>query len=172
MLTRFKGHIYGTTFIELIITMVIISIALVSVTSLFSATVGRSADPLWQVKTLKLAQFYMDEILSKRYDETTPVGGVPASTAVHCGSLGPEEANREDFDDVDDYITSGITPTIVNSGSINMDTSYTHYRIAIDVACRGGDLGLSPENAKKITLTITPPGSMSVSTFTTYKGNF
>ena len=59
----------------MVMVIVIVSIALVAVINVLSGSAGRSADPLWQYKTLKLAQFYMDEILAKAYDESTPLGG-------------------------------------------------------------------------------------------------
>ena len=97
------------------------------------------------------------------------------STVVNCGALGAEEGSREDFDDVDDYIVTNAVPALITSSSIVMDATYANYRISIDVQCRGGDLGLSAVNAKRIQLTITPPSGMvnvHAMTFTAYKGNF
>ncbi len=165
----------GATLVEMVIVIVIVSIALVAVVNALSGSAGRSADPLWQYKTLKLAQLYMDEILSKAYDETTPPGGVNPSTTVNCGGLGPEEGSRDDFDDVDDFIVTNAVPDIVTSSSIAMDTTYANYRISISVTCAGAELGLSASNGKRIQLVITPPGGMTnipKMEFTAYKGNY
>lgn len=174
----------GVTLVELVITIVIISIALIAVINAFSGTAGRSADPLWEFKTLKLAQLYMDEILSKPYDETTPLGGVPASTTVKCSELGPEkdedgnDESRDTYDDVDDYITGAIdiVPDIINAAGISMDETYKDYFLTITVVCAGTELGLADNAfAKRISLTIDPPAWVTNGTtmrFSVYRGNF
>ncbi|MCP5208681.1 MAG: prepilin-type N-terminal cleavage/methylation domain-containing protein [Hahellaceae bacterium] len=167
----------GVTLVEMVITIVIISIALIAVINAFSGTAGRSADPLWEFKTLKLAQLYMDEILSKPYDESTPVGGVPSSTAVNCSGLGPDGESRDTYDDVDDYITAGaIAPDIINAAGISMDGTYDDYLITIAVVCAGTELGLANNAfAKRISLTIDPPAWVTNGTtmrFSVYRGNF
>jgi MSHA pilin protein MshD len=108
----------GVTLVELIVTIVIIGIALLGVS--FSVQYGtrNSADTLIQVRATALAQAYLDEVLSKRFDEKTPVGGVPpcrapdgpggTPTARECtveGLFGPDGGGetRDRFDDVDDY---------------------------------------------------------------------
>lgn len=170
----------GVTIVELVITMVIISFALVTVVNAFYSTTARSSDPLWEYKTLKLAQLYFDEILTKRYDESTPVGGVPAPDFDDaCPSLGPESESRDTFDDVDDYITAGpVQPDIISATGITLDSTYDDYRIEVDVVCDGDGLGLAggnDGNAKLITLTIYPPSSVNRATtmkFSVYRGNF
>lgn len=169
----------GVTLIELVITIVIISIALLAVINAFSNTAGRSADPLWQFKTVKLAQLYLDEIISKPYHETTPLGGVPAvlPAAIVCTGLGNEGESRDAFDDVDDFITAGaVAPDIISATGISMDASYADYRISINVVCAGSDLGLANNaNAKRIELTIIPPTWVtngSTMMFSAYRGNF
>ena len=67
----------GATLVELVITIVIISVAIAGTVGAFSLIAGRSAAPLNQTRAVALAQIYMDEILGRRYDEDTPVGGVP-----------------------------------------------------------------------------------------------
>ncbi|ARU54821.1 MAG: prepilin-type N-terminal cleavage/methylation domain-containing protein [Pseudomonadales bacterium] len=166
----------GVTLVELVITIVIISIAIVGVISAFSSSVGRSADPLWQFKSLKLAQFYLDEIQAKAFDESTPLGGVPPSTSIDCGSLGPEEANRDEFDDVDDYIMANQAPAILSTSGMVLDSSYQDYRITITVSCDGTALGFATnDRVKRITLTVVPPESIAnadTMQFTLYRSNF
>ncbi|PCJ36334.1 MAG: MSHA biogenesis protein MshD [Moraxellaceae bacterium] len=157
---------------ELVITIVVISIALVAMVGAFSGSMSRSADPMWRNKTIKLAQLYLDEIHSKRYDENTPIGGVPAAAVpTSCSSLGPEAGEtRATFDDVDDYDgLSGSPPTGVNGA---LHSSYDNYVVTITVSCDGTAASVNGnQHAKKIKVSITPPAEGTMDFFV-YKGNY
>ncbi len=161
----------GMTLVEMVISIVLISIAMTAVLTAFSTSMGRSADPLWKNKSIKLAQAYLDEILSKNYDNDTPLGGAPATLAINCGSLGPEVGeSRADFDDVDDYHGIDEIPQLVTGGGLG---TYNLYRVQVSVVCAGGELGLSVPNnqAKRVTVTVVPP-NQSAMPFSAYRGNF
>lgn len=91
----------GVSLIEMVVFMVVISIALVALVGVYrQATIG-NADPIIRVRALEAAQSLLDEIISLKYDEQTPTGGVPA-----CSSFGaPACDNTADgnMNDVDDY---------------------------------------------------------------------
>jgi len=164
----------GVTLIELVISIVILSIAFVAMMRSFSFSIGHSADPLWRNKTLKLGQLYLDEILAKNYDDSTPLGGEPFVTNPSCLALGPETGEvRATYDDVDDY--NGISNVVPTSLTGSLDSSYSSYRVSILVVCDGLTVnvtGATPQNnAKKITVTVTPPGQSAVN-FSVYKGNY
>ena len=110
----------GISLIELIIFIVILSVALTSITLLYINTTRYSADPLVRIRSIELAQSTLEEILLKSYDHSTPVGGgcvrfpsgnsrCPVSnvtaTSQIAVALTAEEgsANRTLFNDVDDY---------------------------------------------------------------------
>ena len=162
----------GVTLIELVISIVVLSIAMVAMMNSFSLSMSHSADPLWRSKTLKLTQLYLDEILAKNYDELTPVGGMPFVANPSCASLGPDGAEtRATYDDVDDYHgISGSAPINQTGGSL--DSSYDDYLISVTVECDGDEVGASADiQAKKITVVVTPP-NQSPMTFAAYKGNY
>lgn len=163
----------GVTLVELVISIVIMSIAMVAVLSAFGLGVSRSADPLWQNKSLKLAQLYLDEILAKPYDDNTPVGGLPHEAAPSCAGLGPDsgESARIDFDDVDDYHGTDDSPPVSLIGAL--DASYASYRVTVAVTCDGTNVvsASGTNHAKKVLVTVTPPTQASMS-FAVYKGNF
>ncbi len=164
----------GVTLVELVISIVIISIAMVAVMSSFSVSISKSADPLWRNKSLKLAQLYLDEILAKNYDHNAPVGGIPAVTNPSCASLGADGTEtRTTYNDVDDYNGLLDSPPILLAGTI--DSSYNDYSVAVSVECDGDTVGatgtVADNHAKKITVEITPPNQGPV-TFAVYKGNF
>ena len=95
----------GATLVEVIIAIVLTAIVLVSLASAVSLSTSKSADLLWQVKAVELGESYLEEILGKRFDENSPVGGIPAchSSATACGAVGPDGESRAAYDDVDDY---------------------------------------------------------------------
>ncbi|HTN32523.1 MAG TPA: type II secretion system protein [Marinobacter sp.] len=157
----------GATLIELVITIVIISVAIAGVVGAFSVITGRSADPLNQTRAVELAQLYMDEILTKKYDESAHQGGVPRVPG-NCTS-GPEGAEtRATFNDVDDYHgLSGVPASHTNTAL----AGYEGFKVSVTVACAGAEVGLPHTEAKRIDLDISAPGNQSF-TFSAYRVNF
>lgn len=159
----------GFTFIELIIAILIISIAMISLLNAFGLSVGRSADPILRSKSLKLSQIYLDEALSKYYDHSTPAGGVPAVSAPDCSALGPEAGEtRIDYNDVDDLHGIDDSPPRKQTGLLS---GYDRFRVQVSVTCVGNDVGaLANEQIKKVLVTVTAPEG-SQFTIASYKGN-
>jgi MSHA pilin protein MshD len=105
----------GITIIEMIITIVILSVALVGITQMISTGLRSSADTLTETRAVALAQSYLDEIFGKRFDDASNPRGIPPcrSNCTLESLFGPEdgqggrpdsgEDDRVDFDDVDDY---------------------------------------------------------------------
>ena len=156
----------GMSLVEMVITIVIISLALVASLQAFSFFVGRSSDGLVQTRSLDLAQLYFDEILSRRYDEDTGVNGVPAYTGA-C-RITDDGESRDNYDDVDDY------DAINNESPDTMDAAltadYTGFSVTIDVVCDDA-IGTLTGGSKRIDIAITDlTGDVSV--FSVYKGNY
>ena len=162
----------GVTLIELVISIVVLSIALIALINAMGGSLQRSSNILLQDHSIQLAQAYLDEILAKRYDETTPIGGVPASTTVNCAALGAETGeNRATFDDVDDY--DGLNDQPPRSQTSTSFPEYAQYRVTVTVSCVGGDLGqfATADSLKRIEVAIIDPkGDRMV--FSAYRGNF
>ncbi len=178
----FKNHSensrqLGLTLIELVITIVVLGIALSALVSALTTGIGRSAQPMWEGKALELSQAYLDEILAKKFDDQTPLGGGQVLAAANPCTASNEGQARSLFDDVDDY--HGVTdlpPTLIDS-SMDM-TRYNKYQVDVSVECAGTQLGASntalwSDNslAKRITVSISVP-SGEVRSVTVYKGNF
>jgi len=164
----FQTPVPGFTLIELVVFIVVISVGLVGVLSVYNNTVARSADPLIQLRSLELAQAQLDEVLSRKYDTNTPVGGVPAcGGTIACDAF--NAADDGDCDDVDDF----------NSASCVMASPYPGYSISVSVehagtgAGSGADLtGLNNSGAAKlITVNVSGPGSVQF-TLSAYRANF
>lgn len=159
----------GATLVELVMTIVIISVAIAGVVGAFSLIAGRSADPLNQSRAVSLAQLYMDEILAKRFAEGSPVGG-GQTAAADCGDIGADGGeSRNDFDDVDDY--DGLDSAPENSEEAAL-SGYNGFNVSISVECAGSEVGLTSDDlAKRIDILITDPSGNDYQ-FSAYRGNF
>ena len=173
---HFSSRQRGATLVELVMTIVIISVAIAGVVGAFSLIAGRSADPLNQTRAVALAQIYMDEILSRRFDEETPIGGTPeGEPRVTCLSIGTDtdEDSRAAYDDVDDY--DNINDALPeNADDDRLGADYDNFRVTVDVVCAGDDFNLADldnGDAKRIDLTITDPSGNPYN-FSVYKANF
>lgn len=87
----------GVNLIELIVSIVIISIAVTGVLLVFTQTVRFSADPMIEQQATAIAEAYLDEILARPVDD--PNGGEVGIGAAEAGET------RSLFDDVKDYST-------------------------------------------------------------------
>ncbi len=167
----------GLTLIELVITIVVLGIALSALVSALTTGIGRSAQPMWEGKALELSQAYLDEILAKKFDDQSPLGGGQVLSAVSPCTASNEGQARVLFDDVDDYHGVSDAPPVLTDSTVNM-ARYSNYQVDIAVVCAGTELGtangsLLTDNilAKRITVSISVP-SGEVRNVTVYKGNF
>lgn len=163
----------GFTLIELVVAISLIGIALLGVTYSLQFSVRYSADPLWQTKTLSLATAYREEILAQAFDETSPAQALtPCQPCTPESRFGADNERRgkslNQFDDVDDY--HGVNEQTLNILGEPRE-GYANYHVAINVSYAGHELGLQkPQSAKRIDLTITPPGQKAQQ-FVFYRGN-
>jgi MSHA pilin protein MshD len=155
----------GLTLIEMVITMVIISIALVASLKSFSVLSGRSSDVMIQTRALDLAQLYIDEILSHRFDEASGIYGVPTYTGI-C-RITDDGETRENYDDVDDFAGLFEAPALIDSA---LASAYAGFTIKVDVKC-DDSIGFKGNGGKLIQITISDPIGHS-SIFSVYKGNY
>ena len=128
--------------IELVVTIVILAISLTGITMAVRGGISRSADTTLQVRTVALAQAYLDEILSKRFDEKSRNNGIPPCRALpvpsQCSAtLGPEAGEtRASYDDVDDYheLDEGDDPlNPLQDVEGNPRLGYENFRVRVNV---------------------------------------
>jgi len=167
----------GLTLIELVITIVVLGIALSALVSALTTGIGRSAQPMWEGKALELTQAYLDEILAKKFDDQTPLGGGQVLVAASPCTASNEGQARLLFDDVDDYHGVTDAPPVLTDTGVDM-SRYANYQVDITVACAGTQLGSSNASlltdntlAKRITVSVSVP-SGEVRNVSVYKGNF
>lgn len=190
---RYQG---GITLVELVVTIVILAVALLGITAAVQSGLSQSADTTLNIRTVALANAYLDEILGRRFDERARTNGIPpcratAPPARQCtveASFGPEAGEtRARFDDVDDYhgLDEGAgQATPLQDAEGNTRSGYENYRVQVSVRyinVGGGEeeAGLSQNNelddeydAKLITLTVSHSELADGYQFSAYKGNF
>ncbi len=152
----------GFTLVEVIVMIVVLSVALTGLTIAINETVKHSPKPLIQTRAMELAQAYLDEIFAKRFDELSGQGGTPRcdstdNAAQLCSNvMGDEEGGvRSLFDDVDDYHGVNDAPPVLASGTSL--TNYSSYQVQITVGYSGGEIGLGNRAAKRVTVSVTTP---------------
>lgn len=124
----------GVSLIELIVFMVVVSIALIALVGVYRQATINNADPVIRLRALESAQSLLDEIIALKYDESTPTGGVPA-----CSTPDGKECDNapdNNMDDVDDYHNFNDEP-------------YTGYRRSVSVT--------TANNIKLVTVSVTTP---------------
>jgi len=104
----------GFTLVEIILFLIVFSLGVVGIMTIFYNTLGKTTDPLIRDRGIQIAQGIMEEIISRKWDELTPNGGCKDFENGVCAnpllsSLGPD--NGEDsiskFNDVDDFVDTG-----------------------------------------------------------------
>ena len=166
----------GMTIVELIVTMMLISIAVLAISNTLGFAFRHQSDGLSHVKSIALARAYVEEIGAKRYDEVTPIGGVPpcSPATVACSAVGADGEGRSQFDDIDDYDGLDESPPLDAQG--NTRAGYPGYRVEVSVAyadaAQIAAFNLDDAtDAKLITITVTAPGG-SPMVFPVVRGNF
>lgn len=124
----------GVTLVELVLSLVIISIALVGVLSVINLTVSHSADPVVQHQAVAIAESYLEEILLQNYS-----GGASSS--------------RSDFDDVDDY--NGLNDNGAHDQQGNAIAELSQYTVTVAVSAVALTGGVA---AKQVTVNVSGPG--------------
>ncbi len=135
----------GLTLVELIVSMVIISIALGGVLMVMNFTVSHSADPMIQHQAVAIAESYMEEILLQGYDD--PDGHADGTAAA-------KEDSRDLYDNVYDYdglndvgARNQVKPDEVIAG-------LSGYTVTVDIEGPPDGISLNGLDAKKITVTV------------------
>jgi len=148
MSTNRRQH--GFTLIELIIAIIIISISVAGVLKVMDFTTAHSADPMVQAQAVAVAESYLEEILSKSYNDPDGID---------------TETTRTTFDDVDDY--DGLADTgAVNSLGVPV-ASLADYDVTVVVATEV----VSGATMKRVDVTVTNAPDVSIQ-ISGYSGDY
>ncbi|MDK2847483.1 MAG: pilin protein MshD [Desulfuromonadales bacterium] len=149
-ITTCRGHNRGFTLIELVISMVVVSIALVGVLMVMNYTVRHSADPMLQHQAVAIAESYLEEILLRSYADPDGTDG---------------EADRNLLDDVDDY--DGWTDVGARDQEGTAISGLESYTVSVSVS----DTVLNTVACKKVTVTVGHPTGINL-TLSGYRTNY
>lgn len=133
----------GATLVEMVISIVVISVTVTGVMMVVFQTSGRSADPLIRVQAIAIAESYMEEILAQPL--TDPAGG-------DTGGAESGET-RSTFDDVTDY--QGLADT---AGAVDQAGNAIAGLEAYNVTVQLTDTALNGDAAKRILVTVSHDG--------------
>ncbi|MDX1588763.1 MAG: type II secretion system protein [Oleiphilaceae bacterium] len=161
----------GVTLVELVLTIVIISVAVAGVVGAFALVTGRSGDPLLQSRATALGQLYLDEILARDFDRATPLGGgrVPEGEVDCVMDSGGDSEERDSYRSVG--LFNNLTEAPPQLVTAEQNALYRNFRVSVTVVCAGDEVGLAPENAKRIDVTVEDGRGQSTVT-SSYRGNF
>jgi MSHA pilin protein MshD len=140
----------GVSLIELIVFIVVVSIALTALLAVYIQSNRNSVDPIIRVRLLEASQSRLDEIIALQYDETTPSGGIPACGSTGTGALACTNSPDSNMNDVDDFHNLSDTP-------------YPNYNRQVTVTTDG--------DRKLISVTTTAPDGQAM-TLSAYRYNF
>lgn len=164
----------GFTLVELVMTILVMSISMIGLSSALGFGLRHQSDGVWQMKSVALAQAYMEEITARGFDENTPVGGLPACNSSTCGAIANEGEVRALYDDVDDYDGVDDAPPLDINGAVR--SGYNGYRVQVAVRyATASDVvnwGLDDStDLKLVSVSVTPPAGTAMY-FTALKGNY
>ncbi len=112
----------GATLIELVITIVIISISVAAVIGTMSSMTAHSADPMIEAQAVAIAESYLEEILLKPFLDPT------------LGTVCPAPAGgRSTYDNVCDYNSLPAGPPQDQSGAAPIGLTLTGYTVSVTV---------------------------------------
>jgi len=140
----------GTSLIELVVAIVVISIALTGTLLVVDTTTRRSADPMLERQAMSIADAYLREILQK--DFLDPDSGSLCPTA---------EAQRRLYDNICDY--NGLSETGARDQSGAAVTGLGGYQISISVDQTANLAGVSgSSNVLRVDASVTDPAGRVV----------
>ncbi len=187
-------HQAGFSLVELIVFIVIVGVSLAGILLSVQRGMGESGNPHIRYRVIELSQLYLDEIISRRYDQQTPLGGspscVPAATCTALAGFGPDAGEtRATWNDVDDFhaLKEGNSAVCQTTNPLSSATlrdsrglpraGYDGYCVEVEVAYDGDFDGVVNEpgaqelSAKRIRVTATAFDGTSF-TFSAYRGGF
>ncbi len=184
----------GFSLVELVVFIVIVGVSLAGILLSVRSGVQSAGDPHINYRVIELSQLYLDEIIARRYDQQTPLGGVPSCvTSASCtavAAFGPDAGEtRAAWNDVDDYhaLKEGNAAVCQTANPLSSATlrdsrglsrqGYDGYCVEVDVVYdgdydgTGNEAGAGEMTAKRVRVTTTAPDGTSFA-FSAYRGGF
>lgn len=134
-----RSHVQrGATLVELLVSIVIVSIAASTILGVLAMTTSGSADPMIRHQAAAIAEAYLEEILLKPLIDPNGIDG---------------EAARADFDDLDDY--DGLSDAGARDQFGSPIAGLGDYNVAISVTPSAGLTAVPAADAIRVDVTVT-----------------
>jgi MSHA pilin protein MshD len=147
----------GVTLVELIVAMIVISVALGGVLLVINYTTLHSADPVLRQQAIAIAEAYLEEITLKEFADPG----------------GPVELGRADFDNVADY--NGLSDVGARDQTDTAIAGLGNYTVAVVVVPANFGPTAPPPGAQvaglQINVTVTDPAGENL-TLTGFRANY
>ncbi len=134
----------GVTLVELLVSIVIVSIAASAVLGVISMTTAGSADPMIRHQASAIAEAYLEEILLRPFDDPDGVDG---------------EVARADFDDLDDY--DGLADSGARDQFGNPIASLAAYDVSVSVTASAALPGVPASDALRVDVVVSRGAELS-----------
>ncbi|MCG9584453.1 prepilin-type N-terminal cleavage/methylation domain-containing protein [Vibrio tubiashii] len=176
----------GFTLIESIVVIVVMGIAMLTITSFLVPQVSRSADPHYQTRAAAMGHSVMTQILARKFDENSgDQGGRPRCSSSDAGALvcsgptgprafgidadqGETNSNPDTYNDVDDF--HGCWEPLATYGCRDLNllvggNSYLNFRVDVEVTYA------ELNRLKRIQLTVSASNQTPI-VLNAYRGNY
>jgi MSHA pilin protein MshD len=166
--------------IETVIFIIVLGVAVSSVAMLFSQNVMYSHEPLIRQKAVALLNAYMDEVVHKRWNENSPVGGGCVQTAGSCATglaavaigldAGEVAGVRSNYDDIDDY--NGLNDAPPEDANNVAMPGYAGFSVSVAVTQPASSWNSVPvADTRRIQVSVTSTAGETLE-LTAYRTNF
>ena len=137
----------GIALLELVAGLAILGILLSVAVETISVATQTKGMPLIHARAAGLAQDTMDAVMSRKFDENTPAGGVPQCGATGAPACAGIVAGDSGMDDVGDF-----------NGSVDT-TSQPPFVISVAVTEVGSELSVANAAARRVPVTVSLPST-------------
>jgi len=154
-----KSHFssLGATLVELVITIMVVSVALAGVLTVINFNNRTSADPMREHQAIAIAEAYLEEILTKEFSDPDGTG------------LGETRSSFDNVFDYDGLADNGARDQ--NGTAISGLETYTVTATVTSVDLVGTAGTISAANVWRVQVTVTPPDRDPL-TITGYRTNY
>lgn len=171
---KLTRYFTGTTLVELVVSIVVISIGLAGILMVMTRTTSSSADPVVQHQAIAIAEAYLEEILLKDFcdpDNAAPCTPLNAPGSANCVVCPVAEGTRANFDNVCDY--NGRTDTGARDQTGTAIAGLEGYTVRTDVFTNDSLNGLTGANCQvlRVDVRVTGIGGTDI-TLSGYRTNY
>mgnify|MGYP000223744879 CR=1 FL=1 len=171
----------GFTLVESVIVIIVMGIAMLTITSFLVPQISRSADPHYQTRAAALGQSVMTQILARKFDQNSGnQGGIPRCSSTDTGQTpctvqadfgidtGETNNNPTAYNDVDDF--HGCWEPLAANGCRDLNllvggNRYLNFRLDVEVTY------LTVNKLKSIKLTVSAHNQTPIVLYA-YRGNY